>query len=96
MKRGRLGTVGVPAAVLLIVVMLVIPLPSEVLDALITINMTFAVLVLIMSMRIQKPLDFAAFPSLLLIATMFRLALNVSATRVSAASWSAGQCSSAW
>jgi flagellar biosynthesis protein FlhA len=82
MKRGRLGTVGVPAAVLFIVVMLVIPLPSQILDALITINMTFAVLVLIMSMRIQKPLDFAAFPSLLLVATMFRLSLNVSATRL--------------
>src|SRR5579875_679398 len=82
MNRRTMATIGVPAGVLLIVVMLVIPVPSAMLDALITVNMTMAVLVLIMSIRTTHPLDFAAFPSLLLIATVFRLALNVSATRL--------------
>src|SRR5438270_5226878 len=62
--------------------MMVVPLPSIVLDMLLAVNITGGVSILLISMYVQKPLDFSVFPSLLLIATMFRLALNVSATRL--------------
>src|SRR3954471_3075703 len=81
-KQGRIGQIGIPAAVVLIVVMMVIPLPSFVLDMLLAFNITAAVLVLLVSMNIRRPLDFSIFPTLLLILTLFRLALNVSATRL--------------
>src|SRR6478609_5010215 len=62
--------------------MLVVPLPTMLLDLLLAVNITGAVLILLVSLYVTRPLDFAVFPSLLLIATMFRLALNVSATRL--------------
>src|SRR5438309_1729580 len=62
--------------------MMVVPLPPIVLDMLLAVNISGAVSILLVSMYVQKPLDFSVFPSLLLIATMFRLALNVSATRL--------------
>jgi flagellar biosynthesis protein FlhA len=72
----------VPVGIAVIVVMLVVPLPTWVLDILITANITFALVVLGVAIRVSDPLEFSAFPSVLLIATMFRLALNVSATRL--------------
>ena len=65
-----------------IVVMLIVPMPPYLLDVLISLNISAAVIVMLMSMHVKKPLDFSAFPALLLVATMFRLALNVSATRL--------------
>ncbi|MGH8889931.1 MAG: FHIPEP family type III secretion protein, partial [Acidothermaceae bacterium] len=62
--------------------MMVVPLPTFLLDMLLATNITAALLVLLVSMFVRKPLDFAAFPSLLLIATLFRLALNISVTRL--------------
>ncbi len=82
MNRSRIGAFGVPAVVVAIVVMLVVPMPTFVLDMLITANLTAAVVVLLVTMHVQRPVDFASFPSLLLVATLFRLALNVSATRL--------------
>ncbi len=82
MKSSRIGQIGIPAAIIGIVVMMVVPLPTIVLDLLIAVNITGAVLILLVSLSVTRPLDFAVFPSLLLIATMFRLALNVSATRL--------------
>ena len=64
-----------------VVVMLVVPLPTQVIDLLITLNLVGAVVILLTSMYVKRALDFSVFPSLLLIATMFRLALNVSVTR---------------
>lgn len=81
-NRQRLGTFGVPAAVIVIVVMLVVPLPSFLLDLLITVNISAALVILLTAMHVRKARDFSAFPSLLLIATMFRLGLNVSVTRL--------------
>jgi flagellar biosynthesis protein FlhA len=81
-KPSRIGQIGIPAAIIGIVVMMVVPLPTIVLDLLIAVNITGAVLILLVSLSVTRPLDFAVFPSLLLIATMFRLALNVSATRL--------------
>jgi|SRR5579875_455796 len=80
--RNRVGLIGVPAAVIAIVVMLVVPMPAFLLDVLISLNMTGAVVILLMTMHVKRPLDFSVFPSVLLVATLFRLALNVSATRL--------------
>jgi flagellar biosynthesis protein FlhA len=81
-NRQRMGLFGVPSAVIVIVVMLVVPLPSFLLDLLISVNISAALIVLLMTMHVDKARDFSGFPSLLLIATMFRLALNVSVTRL--------------
>src|SRR5689334_10521177 len=77
-----LTKLGVPVGIVMIVVMLVVPLPAMLLDLLIALNITGALLILLTAMFVPRPLDFAAFPSLLLVMTLFRLALNVSATRL--------------
>lgn len=77
-----LTKLGVPLGIVLIVVMLVVPLPAMLLDLLIAFNIVAALLVLLVAMFVSKPLEFAAFPSVLLVLTLFRLALNVSATRL--------------
>jgi len=81
LRGNRLTLVGVPAAMVCVVLMLVVPLPTEVIDVLITLNLVGAVIILLTAMHVKRALDFSVFPSLLLIATMFRLALNVSVTR---------------
>lgn len=78
----RLIQLGVPAGIVLIVVMLVVPLPAMVLDLLIALNITSALLVLLVAMFVHRPLEFSAFPAVVLVLTLFRLALNVSATRL--------------
>jgi flagellar biosynthesis protein FlhA len=72
----------VPLGIVMIIVMMVVPLPSLLLDLLLAVNITAALLIVLTSMYVIRPLDFSAFPSLLLVATLFRLALNVSATRL--------------
>jgi flagellar biosynthesis protein FlhA len=69
-------------AVVMVVTMLVVPLPPMLLDLLITVNISAALTVVVATMYLSKALDFAAFPSLLLLTTMFRLAINVSVTRL--------------
>jgi flagellar biosynthesis protein FlhA len=78
----RIAQVGVPVAVVAVVVMLVVPLPALVLDMLIATNITAGLLILMTAMFVNKPLDFSVFPAVILVATLFRLALNVSATRL--------------
>lgn len=68
-------------SVVAVVVVLVIPLPTFLIDLLITANITGSVLVLLTAMQVKRPLDFSVFPTLVLIATMFRLGLNVAVTR---------------
>ncbi len=72
----------VAVAVVLIVVMMVVPLPARLLDLLLAFNMAFALIVLLVTMYTSEPLEFSIFPSLLLITTLYRLALNVSSTRL--------------
>ncbi|HEY3760012.1 MAG TPA: flagellar biosynthesis protein FlhA [Solirubrobacteraceae bacterium] len=69
-------------AVVMLVTMLVVPLPAALLDLLITLNISAALTIVVATMYVSKALDFAAFPSLLLLTTMFRLAINVSVTRL--------------
>ncbi|MGQ0843552.1 MAG: flagellar biosynthesis protein FlhA [Sporichthyaceae bacterium] len=78
----RLASIGIPIGVVSIVIMLVVPLPAVLLDVLIAANIAFSLLILLLAMQVSRPLDFAVFPSLILVATLFRLALNVSSTRL--------------
>ncbi|GAB1643325.1 flagellar biosynthesis protein FlhA [Krasilnikovia sp. MM14-A1259] len=82
MKNKNLSRFAVPVGVIGIIVMMVVPLPTFLLDLLIALNITAALLILLVSMFVQKPLDFSSFPAILLVATLFRLALNISATRL--------------
>jgi flagellar biosynthesis protein FlhA len=68
-------------AVVMLVTMLVVPLPPMILDLLITMNISGGLAIVVATMYLSKPLDFSVFPSLLLLTTMFRLAINVSVTR---------------
>ncbi|NWD64130.1 EscV/YscV/HrcV family type III secretion system export apparatus protein [Pseudomonas sp. IPO3774] len=71
------------AIVLLVAVfMMIVPLPTGLVDLLIAINLTVSIILLMMSLYIRDPLEFSAFPSLLLITTLFRLALTISTTRL--------------
>src|ERR1039457_3972038 len=69
-------------ALVMIIFMLFIPLPPIMLDILISLNITMALVVVLVTMYTLEPLHFSIFPTLLLISTLFRLALNVSATRL--------------
>ncbi|WP_296819218.1 flagellar biosynthesis protein FlhA [Brevundimonas sp.] len=68
--------------VLLIVVLLIVPIPTMVLDLLLAISIMSSVLILMTALLIKKPLDFAVFPTVLLVATLFRLGLNLASTRL--------------
>jgi flagellar biosynthesis protein FlhA len=73
---------GIPALVLLIMAMLVIPLPSIVLDFFFTFNIVSSLVIIMIAIGTRNPLEFSSFPSVLLFATMLRLALNVASSRV--------------
>ena len=77
-----LSELAVPAAVLAIVVALIAPMPSFLLDLLIVADIMMSVIVLMVAMYITKPVDFNVFPTTLLMLTLFRLALNVSSSRL--------------
>ncbi len=72
----------IPVLVLLIMAMLVLPLPPLLLDFLFTFNIVASLVIIMVAIGTRNPLDFSSFPSLLLFATMLRLALNVASTRV--------------
>lgn len=71
-----------PVLILMVLAMMILPLAPVVLDLLFTFNISLAVMILLVAMFTKKPLDFAAFPAVLLFATLLRLALNVASTRV--------------
>src|SRR5690606_14848429 len=71
-----------PVLIVLVLGMMVLPLPTFLLDLLFTFNIALSVMILLVAMFTKKPLDFAAFPSVLLFATLLRLSLNVASTRV--------------
>ena len=74
--------IGLAVGMMAILVVLILPLPSILLDFALAISITFSVLILMTSLFIQAPLEFSAFPTVLLIATMLRLALNLASTRL--------------
>jgi len=81
-RAGVISALGAPIAVLLILSMMVLPLPPFVLDLLFTFNIAMAVMVMMVAAHMVRPLDFAAFPTVLLLTTLMRLSLNVASTRV--------------
>ena len=79
---GRASDITVMLAVVMIVVMMVLPLPPAILDILLAVNISLSLLIVLITMNISEPLEISVFPALLLITTLFRLALNVSSTRL--------------
>lgn len=82
LAQARSQDVLLAIGVLALIVMFFVPLPSFLLDALIALNITIGLLVLLTTLFVQKSLEFTAFPMLLLVTTTFRLALNVASTRL--------------
>ncbi len=81
-RAGVIAALGAPVAVLLVLSMMVLPLPPFALDLLFTFNIAMAVMVMMVAAHMVRPLDFAAFPTVLLLTTLMRLSLNVASTRV--------------
>jgi len=73
---------GAPAVIIMMLALIIIPLPAFALDLFFTFNIAFSLIILLVVVYTTKPLEFAAFPSVILIATLFRLALNVASTRI--------------
>ena len=82
MNRKDLPKLVVPVFIVGIILLLILPVPSFLLDFLIIINILLALVILLTTLFVKKPLDFSVFPSLLLVATLFRLGLNVASTRL--------------
>ncbi len=76
------GNLGVPLVLLIILAMVILPMPPFLLDVFFTFNIALSIVVLLVGVYALRPLDFAAFPTILLLATLMRLALNVASTRV--------------
>ncbi|MDR3469553.1 MAG: flagellar biosynthesis protein FlhA [Xanthobacteraceae bacterium] len=78
----RRGDIALAIGILTILVVLILPLPSVVLDLFLAVSITMSILILMTSLFIQAPLEFSAFPTVLLISTMLRLSLNLASTRL--------------
>jgi flagellar biosynthesis protein FlhA len=82
LPSGGMGELVVPVAVLAIVMALIMPVPSFLLDFLIVVNIMMSVIVMMVAMYVKRPVEFSVFPTTLLLLTLFRLALNVSSSRL--------------
>ncbi|OCG10367.1 flagellar biosynthesis protein FlhA [Gilliamella sp. wkB178] len=82
LKNGHYQILAGPLLILLILSMMVLPLPAFILDLLFTFNIALSIIILIVALFTKRVLDFAAFPTILLFATLLRLSLNVASTRV--------------
>jgi flagellar biosynthesis protein FlhA len=78
----RRGEIALALGVMAILVALILPMPTWLLDGSLALSITFSVLILMVALFIQRPLEFSAFPTVLLISTMLRLALNLASTRL--------------
>ncbi len=87
----KVSDLGVVALIFGIILLMIIPVPLPVLDLFLALNMALAMMILLISMFVKEPLEFAIFPSMLLITTLFRLSLNISTTRKILAKGEAGQ-----
>lgn len=76
------GAFALPAGILALIVLMVLPIPATVLDVFFVLNLAISVIILTTALNARKPLDFSSFPTVLLFATLLRLALNVASTRV--------------
>jgi len=91
MRMAQHSDIALAAAVVMVLVVLILPLPPPLLDILLTINISFAMVVLLVTLNASESLEFSTFPSLLLFVTLFRLALNVASTRLILLNGFAGQ-----
>ena len=82
MNTALLKSLGAPVFIVMVLAMMVLPLPPFVLDLLFTFNIALALMVMMVASQMVRPLDFAAFPAVLLVTTLLRLSLNVASTRV--------------
>lgn len=76
------ATLALPVGIMMLIVLMVLPIPTMMLDAFFVLNIALSVAILMAAMNAAKPLDFSSFPSVLLFATLLRLALNVASTRI--------------
>lgn len=76
------GDILLPIGVVGILMLMLVPLPTLLLDLFLSLSLTMSILILLVTMNAQRPVDFSVFPSVLLLATLFRLALNIASTRV--------------
>lgn len=76
------NNIGIPVLLLMLLGMMILPLPAFLLDVFFSFNIALSIVVLLVGVYSLRPLDFAVFPTILLVATLFRLALNVASTRV--------------
>ncbi len=90
-KGGRNAEIGVAVAIVGVIGLLIVPLPPFMLDLFISLSIGTSLVVLLLALYTSDPLEFSSFPSLLLLLTLFRLALNVSSTRLILAEGHAGQ-----
>ncbi|WP_343628085.1 flagellar biosynthesis protein FlhA [Roseateles sp.] len=81
-RAAILQALGAPIAIMMVLAMMVLPLPPFALDLFFTFNIAMSIMVMMVASQMVKPLDFAAFPTVLLITTLLRLSLNVASTRV--------------
>jgi flagellar biosynthesis protein FlhA len=79
---GRGGAAAAPLLIIMLLAMMILPLPAFVLDVFFSFNIALSIIVLLTALYTVKPLDFLAFPAILLVSTMLRLALNVASTRI--------------
>ncbi len=90
-KSGRNAEVGAAIAIVGLIGLLIVPLPPILLDLFISLSIGISLVVLLLALNTSDPLEFSSFPSLLLLLTLFRLALNVSSTRLILSEGHAGQ-----
>ena len=88
---GQRSDVVIAAFLMLSVVMMILPLPTALIDVLIGVSITFSLLIMIVAFYISRPVEFSALPSVLLLATLFRLALSISTTRLILSQADAGE-----
>ena len=81
-SKSTLQGLGIPFLILIIMGMLILPMPPLLLDVFFTLNIVIGLVIIMVAINVTKPLEFSAFPSILLLATMLRLSLNVASTRV--------------
>ena len=82
LRKTNLTALALPGGILALMVLMIVPVPAAVLDVSFVFNIALSVAILMAAMNAEKPLDFSSFPSVLLFATLLRLALNVASTRV--------------
>ena len=81
-RQFAMSGLGAPILLVIMLAMIVLPLPAMALDMLFTFNIALALVVLLAAIYARRPLEFAVFPTVLLVTTLLRLALNVASTRV--------------